>query len=308
MSSDAKRAAIAEHEQAFGKPGAFGSPGSIEEKLPEMAARAEFRSPGLRKELLSFADNLVKRISNQGFRLGEIPVDFAHVIKQDFQALARKGGAYAGKEIEDAFTKVMADAAMQTRQAVIDAMPASIRSNFADVMGKYEGKTKFAQAILNKAKDTAATEDWLRDVYGSSNSSGMRYLQQLEDHFGTKLLPDVAEAQAAEIIGKGNLQNFAEKHPYMAAAAIFHPQTALPAILGLGAGPKVGGALAAAGRGVGKATEAVAEGAGRAMTPEAKAAAVRVLQAEAAKSGKGITSENQASVASRGPKRVTRLF
>jgi len=309
MSSGAKRSAIAGHEADFGAPGAFGAPGDIDAKLSSGAARAEFRDPGLRKELLSFAGNLVKRLTNQGFRVSEVPIDFANVVKQDLQALARKGGAYAGKSIEDAFTNVMSDAASKLRSGVVDAMPAEIQQDFAKVMGSFEGKTKLAQAVLNKVKDPAATEAWLREIYGNSNSSGLRYLQQLEDRFGLKILPGLREAQAQEIIGKGNIQNFAQKHPYLAAAAIFHPETALPAIGGLAAAPAAGKGLAAVGRGVRVGTEAAARAAERAAaSPAAKAAAVKVIQDNVSKTGKGIASENQASVAARRPRRVTRLF
>jgi hypothetical protein len=308
MASGAKRAAIAGHEAEFGAPGAFGAPGDISERLTGEAARAEFRDPGLRKELLSFVGRLSKRLSDQGFRLSEVPVDFANVVKQDLQALSRRGGAYAGKPIEEAFTRVMGDAASKLRTGIVDAMPVEIQKDFADVMAEFESKTKLAQAISNKVSDVGATEAWLREVYGNANSSGLRYIQQLEDRFGIKILPALREAQAKEIIGKGNITKFAEKHPYLAAAAIFHPETALPAVGGLAAAPAAGKGLQAVGRGIEKGTELAAAGARRlAASPEAKAAAVKILQDAAANSGKGITSENQAS-AVRKPRRVTRLF
>jgi hypothetical protein len=310
MASGAKRGAIAGHEANFGAPGAFGAPGDIEEKLSSGAARAEFRDPGLRKELLSFAGNLVKRLSNQSFRISEVPVDFANVVKQDLQALARRGGAYAGKSIEDAFTNVMSDAASNLRSGIMDAMPGEIQQDFAKVMGSFESKTKLAQAVLKMVKDPESTEAWLREIGGNSNSSGLRYLQQLEDHFGIKILPDLREAQAKEIIGKGNIQNFAQKHPYLAAAAIFHPETALPAVGGLAVAPAVGKGLTAAGRGIAAGTEVAARAAERlAASPAAKAAAVKIIQDNVSKSGKGIASESQASVAAKSrPRRVTRLF
>lgn len=310
MASGAKRTAIAGHEEAFGAPGAFGEPSAINEVLPESAARAEFRDPGLRKELLSFSSNLAKRFTDQGFRLSEVPIDFANVVKQDLQALARKGGAYAGKPIEDAFTNVMSDAAANVRSGILDGMPAEFQQQFADTMSKFESKTKLAMAVLNKVKDPAATESWLREVYGNSNSSALRYLQQLEDHFGVKLLPDVAATQAKEIIGQAGIWRLLEKHPYLGVGAVFRPESLGVGVAGLGAAPAVGRGLQAAGRGIAAGSEAAARLASRAAaSPAAKAAAVKILQDNVGKSGKGIASESQASQSAvRRPRRFTKLF
>lgn len=320
--SAAKRQAIAGFEKEFGEPGAFGAPESSTAKFPSgvlrgvrgegpgtrEAADAEFRAPGARKQVLELINYLVGQVQRAGVPLSEVPLDLAHFLKRNVQDVARRGAKYAGAEVDEPFARVARDAAAAIRNGVVENMPAEVQSDFADAMSAFERKVKLRNAIVGSFQSPADVESFLREIHGKSNASAAIYAAGLEKEFGIRLLPDVEAARVAEI-AQGGVGEFVRRHPFAAGAAVFHPATGLPVLGGLAAAPEVGKGLQAAGRAIRAGSEVAARTAERlASSPESNAAAVRLIQDAAVKSGKGIASENQASVSARRRRRVTKLF
>jgi hypothetical protein len=274
-------------------------------------ARApELASVGARKQVTELLNYITAKVQKAGFSLSDVPLDLAHQLKRHVQDIARRGGAYADEPVLEPFIRVGRDAASTIRQGLIDSMPADLKSDFVDAMGRFERKTKLRGAIINSFRTPSSVEAFLRDVHGRSNAAAAIHLDGLEREFGVKLMPDLEAAQATEMMDKASPGEILRHHPIAAGMAIFHPATGLPIVAGVMGAPLAGKGLQAASRGIAAGTTALSGAAERAAaSPSAVAAGVKILQDAAASRGKGITSESQASVtAGRRPKRVTRLF
>lgn len=278
--------------------------------MPAAAAPAAAKplvKPSAQKQTVELLNFLVGRLQQEGIPLHSVPLDFAHQLKRYVQDIARRGGAYAGEQVEEPFAAIGRDAAAGIRQRVIDGMPDDLRDEFSNAMAAFERKAKLRNAIVGSFRTASDVESFLRQIHVQSNAAAALHLAGIEQEFGISLRPDLDLARASEMVAKGGPYDIVRKHPYAVGAAVFHPASAA-VVGGVAGAPLAGKALQGAGRAVRGGTKIAAAAAERFANSEAaKATAVRMLQDAAAANGKGIASESQAST-SRPRKRVTRLF